>query len=89
VFSVGEAIDQEVIRNREMVRTVEHARAGAVKLLGSPLRFEDFDAPAYRASPLLGEHTRAVLAALGYSQAEIQQLIAAEVVGVPEHPRKK
>jgi hypothetical protein len=30
-----------------------------------------------------------VLAALGYSQAEIQQLIAAEVVGVPESPRKK
>jgi crotonobetainyl-CoA:carnitine CoA-transferase CaiB-like acyl-CoA transferase len=89
VFSVGEAIDQEVIRNREMLRTVEHARAGAVKLLGSPLRFEDFDAPAYRAAPLLGEHTRAVLAALGYSQAEIQQLIAAEVVGVPESPRKK
>jgi crotonobetainyl-CoA:carnitine CoA-transferase CaiB-like acyl-CoA transferase len=89
VCSVGEAIDQEVIRSRELLRTVEHARAGAVKLLGSPLRFEDFDASSYRASPLLGEHTRSVLAELGYSDAEIAQLISAEVVGVPERPRKK
>jgi crotonobetainyl-CoA:carnitine CoA-transferase CaiB-like acyl-CoA transferase len=78
-----------VIRQRELLRTVEHARAGAVKLLGSPLRFEEFDASSYRASPLLGEHTRAVLAEVGYSEAEIAQLIAAEVVGVAERPRKK
>jgi crotonobetainyl-CoA:carnitine CoA-transferase CaiB-like acyl-CoA transferase len=89
VCSVGEAIDQDVIRERELLRTVEHARAGAVKLLGSPLRFEGFDASSYRASPLLGEHTRSVLAGLGYSEAEIGQLITAEVVGVPERPRKK
>lgn len=89
VFSVGEAIEQEVIRERELLRTVEHARAGAVKLLGSPLRFEDFDARSYQASPLLGEHTRPVLADLGYSDAEIARLITAEVVGVPEHPGTK
>jgi formyl-CoA transferase/CoA:oxalate CoA-transferase len=89
VYTVGEAIEQPVIRQRELLRTVEHARAGAVKLLGSPLRFEAFDDRSYRASPLLGEHTRAVLAGLDYSDAEIARLIAAEVVGVPEHPRKK
>jgi crotonobetainyl-CoA:carnitine CoA-transferase CaiB-like acyl-CoA transferase len=86
VHSVGEAIEQEVIRERGLVRTVEHARAGAVRLLGSPLGFDDFDARDYRPSPLLGEHTRSVLAELGRSAADIDALIDAGVVGVPGHP---
>ncbi len=89
VNSVGEAIEQDVIRERGMVRKVEHARAGTVKVLGSPLRFAAFDASNYRASPLLGEHTRVVLTELGCTAAEIDRLIAAEVVGIPEQPGSK
>ena len=89
VNTVGEAIEQDVIRQRGMLRTVEHARAGAVKLLGSPLRFADFDASVYRGAPLLGEHTRAVLAKLGYDVATIDRMVADEVVGLPESPGAK
>ena len=86
VFDIGEAIGQDVIRERGMLRAVDHARAGAVKLLGSPLRFADFDDREYRGSPLLGEHTRAILAHLGLADADIDRLIADGIVGVPEHP---
>ena len=88
VNSVGEAIEQDVIRERGLLRTVEHGRAGAVGVLGSPLNFAEFDARRYQAAPLLGEHTRAVLAKLGYDDAAIAQLIAAGVVGVPELSEK-
>ena len=86
VCTVGEAVEQDVIRQREMLRTVKHARAGEVQMLGSPLRFADFDDRDYRGSPLLGEHTRTVLSDLGYSDADIGRLVADEVVGLPERP---
>lgn len=89
VFDIGEAIGQDVIRERGMLREVDHARAGAVKLLGSPLRFADFDDREYRGSPLLGEHTRAILANLGLADADIDRLITDGIVGVPERPGAK
>ena len=89
VFDIGEAIGQDVIRERGMLREVDHARAGAVKLLGSPLRFADFDDREYRGSPLLGEHTRAILANLGLADTDIDRLITEGIVGVPERPGAK
>jgi crotonobetainyl-CoA:carnitine CoA-transferase CaiB-like acyl-CoA transferase len=61
VNSVGEAIEQDIVRERELMRTVSHAVAGDVRVVGSPLRFDDFDAKVYRL-PALGEHTRSILA---------------------------
>jgi len=86
VCTVGEAVEQEVIRERGLVRTVEHARAGSVRLLGSPLLFDGFDASQYKPSPLLGEHTRSVLAGLGLSDADIDNLVRDEVVGQTDRP---
>lgn len=86
VHDVGAAIEQEVVRARGFVRTVDHVRAGAVRLLGSPLAFEDFDASRYRASPLLGEHTREVLGEVGLAPGEVDALVRDGVVGVPEAP---
>jgi crotonobetainyl-CoA:carnitine CoA-transferase CaiB-like acyl-CoA transferase len=47
--------------------------ASPIVMSGSPLRYE-------RASPRLGEHTDAALAALGYSAAETKRLRVAGVV---------
>lgn len=84
VNDIGQAIHQDVIRERGMLRTVHHPQAGDVQLLGSPLCFDGFDARRYRASPLLGEHTKDVLASLGYGAADIDQLIGKGVVATPE-----
>ena len=86
VNDVGAAIEQEVVRARGFVRTVDHVRAGAVRLLGSPLVFDDFDASRYRAAPLLGEHTREVLGELGLAADDVEALLRDGVVGVPEAP---
>jgi len=83
VCSVGEAIEQDVIRQRGMVRTVEHTRAGPVRVLGSPLLFSGFEARDYAPSPLLGEHTRAVIASLGLSDEAIDNLVRDGVLGQP------
>jgi crotonobetainyl-CoA:carnitine CoA-transferase CaiB-like acyl-CoA transferase len=61
---------------REMVVEVDHARAGRVKALGHPIKFSDTHAEVKRGAPLLGQHTREILADLGYSAAQVDALVA-------------
>lgn len=53
-----------------------HPRLGTLRALGTPLRFERSRARFERAGPLLGEHTREVLAEAGHSPDEVERLIA-------------
>jgi crotonobetainyl-CoA:carnitine CoA-transferase CaiB-like acyl-CoA transferase len=76
VYSVGEALDQAVVRSRGLVKTTDHPRAGKVDVVGSPIQFEEmpFDLPM-EAAPMLGEHSASVLRdVLGFSNADIEAL---------------
>ncbi|CAN5440684.1 hypothetical protein BH10PSE1_BH10PSE1_15790 [soil metagenome] len=63
-----------------MVRTVAHPTAGEVSLVASPLKLSGTPVAEPVAPPLLGQHTAAVLAGLGYSQTEIERLKKAGVI---------
>ena len=65
---------------RDMVPVVEHPRAGPVQTIGLPVKFSTTPGGVKRAAPLLGEHTRDVLAEAGYAAAEIQALCDAGIV---------
>ena len=80
VNTIGEMLADPQVKAREMVVEVRHARAGPVKALGLPIKFSATPGAVERAAPLLGEHTREVLAALGYSAAEIDALQQAGAV---------
>ena len=56
--------------------TVEHPAAGELELVASPLSFATPPAPP----PLLGQHTREVLAGLGLDDSRIAALEAAGIV---------
>ena len=58
-----------------MTATVEHAVDGPVKLLRHPLTLSETPAAVRGAAPVAGAHTRAVLAELGYTEAEIDDLL--------------
>jgi crotonobetainyl-CoA:carnitine CoA-transferase CaiB-like acyl-CoA transferase len=65
-----------------------HPRLGTVRGLGTPLRFASDGVRLERAGPLLGEHTRAVLAEAGCGAREIDALIADGAATEPaEGPR--
>jgi crotonobetainyl-CoA:carnitine CoA-transferase CaiB-like acyl-CoA transferase len=61
---------------RQMVVETEHSTLGPVKTLGLPVKFSETPGEVASAAPVYGEHTRAVLAEHGFSDAEIDALIA-------------
>ena len=85
VLGLDEALDSELVRAREMV--VELDQPGAqkpVRLLGVPVKLSRTPGDANRApGPGLGEHTREVLAALGYGAEEIEALLSSGAAAGP------
>jgi crotonobetainyl-CoA:carnitine CoA-transferase CaiB-like acyl-CoA transferase len=74
VNRIGDMLADPQVAAREMVVEVDHPRAGRTRALGLPIKFSDTPGKVERAAPLLGEHTREVLAGLGYSAAQIDRL---------------
>jgi len=82
VHSIGEALEHPQVAAREMVVELEHPRAGRTRALGFPIALSETPARVTRPAPTLGQHTREVLADAGYSDAEIDALIAEGVVAI-------
>lgn len=70
---------------REMVPELEHPVAGKMQTIGLPVKFSKTPGKVASPAPLFGQHTREILAEIGYSEAEIEQLIADRAVGTPDH----
>jgi crotonobetainyl-CoA:carnitine CoA-transferase CaiB-like acyl-CoA transferase len=83
VASIGEMLSHPQTAARDMVIDVEHSRLGSVRALGNPVKLSGTAAAGEKASelrrgaPQLGEHTRAVLAEEGWSDEEVNRLVAA------------
>jgi succinate--hydroxymethylglutarate CoA-transferase len=81
INSVKQAFDDPQTAAREMVETVEHPTAGALKLIGTPFKLSDTPASIRRAPPLLGQHTEEILRGeLGYDDARIAALRRDKVI---------
>jgi crotonobetainyl-CoA:carnitine CoA-transferase CaiB-like acyl-CoA transferase len=65
---------------RGMICPVHHSRLGEVATIGHPLKYSQTPAVISRGAPLLGEHSRAVLKELGYSDEEVETFIRQGVV---------
>ena len=83
VLELDEALDSELVRAREMVVELDQPGAGPVRQLGVPVKMSRTPGGVHAPGPGLGEHTREVLAAAGYSDQEIAELEQAGAVGGP------
>ena len=80
VLSVGEALEQPYVRDRNMVVEATHPKYGAVKMVGPVIKYRGEAPAAPAAPPMLGEHGEEVLQACGYSNTEIARLRANGVI---------
>ncbi|RSU56892.1 CoA transferase [Sphingomonas koreensis] len=80
VRQVGEALAAPEATARDMVATVAHPSAGEVKLVASPLKLGRTPVVSPVAPPMLGQHSRTVLAELGYRADEIEALFETGVI---------
>ena len=79
VLSMKEIANDESLRKSGSIVEVDHKKRGKYLTVGSPIKFSDLK-PEITGSPLLGEHTDEVLAQLGYSKDQIEQMHASKVV---------
>jgi alpha-methylacyl-CoA racemase len=74
VLDLDEALESELVREREMVVSYEQPEMGEVKQLGFPIKLSRTPASIERPAPALGEHTTQLLSDAGYSAEEIRAL---------------
>jgi crotonobetainyl-CoA:carnitine CoA-transferase CaiB-like acyl-CoA transferase len=76
INTIGDMLADPQTRARDMVIELEHPRAGHTRAIGLPVKLSATPGAITRPAPLLGEHTREVLAEFGFSAAEIDSLLA-------------
>jgi len=74
ILDLGEALESELVREREMVVSYEQPEMGEIKQLGFPIKLSRTPASIERPAPALGEHTAELLSEAGYSAEEIQAM---------------
>lgn len=80
VQTLPEVFRDPQVLHRNMVISVPHPTIGDVRMTGIPIKFMGTPGSVRRHPPLLGEHTREILAEIGYDAAEIRRLEAEGVV---------
>jgi crotonobetainyl-CoA:carnitine CoA-transferase CaiB-like acyl-CoA transferase len=80
VHSLGEALEHAQTAARGMVVALTHPEAGPTRAIGCPVHLSHTPPRVDRPAPRLGEHTQAVLREAGYTQPDIDRLVAERVV---------
>jgi crotonobetainyl-CoA:carnitine CoA-transferase CaiB-like acyl-CoA transferase len=83
VNDLAEATADPQLAHREMVVELEHPELGTLKQVGLPIKLRERPGSVRTPAPVLGAATRERLAAVGYAEAEIEQLLADGVAAAP------
>ncbi|KAJ56023.1 carnitine dehydratase [Actibacterium mucosum KCTC 23349] len=80
---LGAAEDPQV-QHLGLIQGYEHPKAGHVRVVGPAIGMSETPPAITRHAPMVGEHTREILATLGLDSAQIDTLIAEKVAGVSD-----
>jgi crotonobetainyl-CoA:carnitine CoA-transferase CaiB-like acyl-CoA transferase len=81
INDIAQVFQEPQVKARGVRIELDHAAAGKLPMVASPMRFSGTPIEYHRGPPLLGEHTAEVLRGLlGKSEAEIARLRAAGII---------
>lgn len=80
VYGYAELLDDPQIRHNGTFVEYDHPTEGRVKVPGFPIRFSKTPSEVRLPTPLVGQHTREVLAEAGFAADRVEALIASGVL---------
>ena len=79
-----QASEDPQVAHLGLIEDYDHPRAGRVRVVGPAIGLSATPPEIRRPAPLVGEHTREILAERGLSKAEVDDLLARGVAGATE-----
>lgn len=74
VYKMEEVFTDPQIRHRGLLQEMDHPVAGRIRQVAHPLKFSETPASIRTPAPQFGEHTVELLAQVGYTPAQIEEL---------------
>ncbi len=74
IYAMNEVFADPQVQHLGIAASVEHPNLGQINLVGQPVNLSRTPAAMKSATPELGQHSAAILAELGYTEAQISQL---------------
>ncbi|ADU51857.1 L-carnitine dehydratase/bile acid-inducible protein F [Thermaerobacter marianensis DSM 12885] len=81
ILSIADLARDPHVQHRQMIVSLEHPRAGVIRVTGIPVKLSATPGAIYAPPPLLGQHTDEVLEELGLPAEERRRLREAGVIG--------
>ena len=60
---------------------VDQKKIGLIRFYRNPLKFNGEACPIYRGAPLVGEDSKSILASIGYTDEQIEELLESGIIG--------
>jgi formyl-CoA transferase len=76
IYNIGEVLSDPQVNHLGLTEEVDHPKAGKLKFVGGPVKYDVLAKNNSTPPPLLGENTRAILSELAYSETAIEELAA-------------
>jgi crotonobetainyl-CoA:carnitine CoA-transferase CaiB-like acyl-CoA transferase len=81
INNLEQVFSMPFVKERRMLVEMDHPTIGTFPLVGSPLKMSETPVEYQLPPPLKGEHTRQLLASIGYGEEQIRALFSRGAVG--------